>query len=49
MMSTPDDISLSSDQDISIVSRRKWANTLLKKTIQHFAPLPTLIREMPIF
>ena len=30
-------------------NRRKWANALFKKTIQHFAQFPKLIREMPIF
>ena len=30
-------------------SRREWANAPFKKTIQHFAPLPKLIREMPLF
>ena len=31
------------------VFRRKWANAHFKKTIQHFAPLSKLIREMPLF
>ena len=29
--------------------RKKWANAPFKKTIQHFAQFPKLIREMPFF
>ena len=29
--------------------RRKWANVPFKKTIEHFAKFPKLMREMPIF
>ena len=29
--------------------RRKWTNTPFKKTIQYFAPLSKLIKEMPLF
>ena len=29
----------------SLIFRRKWANALFKKTIQHFAPLSKLISE----
>ena len=32
----------------STLVRRKWANAHFKKTIQHFAPFPKLIREMPL-
>ena len=28
---------------------RKWANAPFKKQIQHFAPFPKLIKEMPLF
>ena len=33
----------------STLVRRKWANAYFKKTIQHFALFPKLIREMSLF
>ena len=31
------------------IKGRKWANAHFKKTMQHFALLPKLIRKMPLF
>ena len=34
---------------MNILRRKKLAFSHFKKTIQHFAPLSKLIREMPLF
>ena len=34
---------------IIYIDWRKWANTHFKKTIQHFAPFPKIIRKCPSF
>ena len=36
-------------QSTTVTNRKKLAFAIFKKTIQHFAPFPKLIREMPLF